>query len=141
MTIRPAYASDAETIRRIIHDAGINPMSLDWHRFVIAEEENQVVGIGQIKPHGDGSRELASLAVIPERHGQGIGGEIIRHLLEKESGVIYLTCRAQLESYYTRFGFCKIGREEMTPYFQRIHRIGNIFARIAGTQLLVMRKN
>jgi len=154
MQIRPAIQSDQKTITRLIHDAGINPMSLDWHRFVIAEDSKDpkgslarkpfgsIIGIGQIKQHGDGSRELASIAVIPERRQQGIASEIIRHLLtqDAERGVMYLTCRAQLETFYHRFGFKKIGRDEMPPYFRRIHRIGSIFARLAGTELLVMKK-
>jgi N-acetylglutamate synthase-like GNAT family acetyltransferase len=137
--LRPATQADQSTIKRIIRDAGINPMSLDWQRFLIAEDNDAIIGIGQVKPHGDGSRELASLAVIPERRGQGIASEIIRVLLANENGDVYLTCRAQLESFYNRFGFRKIGRAEMTPYFRRIHRIGNFFARLAGTQMLVMK--
>jgi N-acetylglutamate synthase-like GNAT family acetyltransferase len=139
--LRPATQTDQKIIERLIRDAGINPMSLDWRRFLIAEEKGQVIGIGQVKQHGDGSRELASIAVIPERRGQGIASEIIRALLAKENGDVYLTCRAQLESFYNRFGFRKIGREEMTPYFRRIHRIGNFFARLARTEMLVMKRN
>ena len=127
ISLRPARATDQPIIKQIIHAVGINPMSLDWHRFVIAEDEGQVVGMGQIKSHGDGSRELASIAVIPERRGQGIARKIIEHLLEKETGVVYLTCRSQLEAFYTRFGFRRIEREEMPPYFRRIIRLTNIF--------------
>ncbi len=141
MNLRPATQADQSTIKRIIRDAGINPMSLDWQRFLIAEDNDAIIGIGQVKPHGDGSRELASLAVIPERRGQGIASEIIRALLANENSDVYLTCRAQLESFYNRFDFRKIGREEMTPYFRRIHRIGNFFARLARTEMLVMKRN
>ena len=137
--LRPATEQDQKTIERMIHDAGINPMSLDWQRFVIADDAGKAVGIGQVKQHGDGSRELASIAVIPERRGQGIASEIIHHLLAQESGVVYLTCRSQLETFYNRFGFRKIGRNEMTTYFRRLYRIGNIFARLAKTEMLVMK--
>lgn len=141
MNLRPANQLDQPTITRLIRDAGINPMALDWHRFLIAEEGGQIIGIGQVKPHGDGSRELASIAVIPERRGQGIASEIIRALLANENGDVYLTCRASLEAFYHRFGFRKIGRDEMTPYFRWIHRIGNFFARLARTEMLVMKRN
>ena len=36
-----------------------------------------MVGVAHIKAHGDGSRELASLAVVPDRQGEGIGGALI----------------------------------------------------------------
>jgi len=146
--IRPAQAADQKTIERIVRDAGINPLSLDWHRFVIAEDNDapstslRIVGVGQIKPHNDGSRELASIAVIPERRGQGVGGEIIRTLLAKERGVVYLTCREQLETFYTRFGFRRIGREEVTPYFRHIIRLANVFRALSrrGIRVVVMKK-
>lgn len=140
--IRLAHATDQPIINRIIHDVGINPMSLDWHRFVIAEDDGQVVGIGQVKQHSDGSRELASIAVIPERQKQGIASAIIHHLLAQESGVVYLTCRSQLESFYTRFGFRRIERDKMTPYFRRIIRLANIFLTISrgDVKIIVMKK-
>lgn len=140
MNLRPATQSDQKIIEQIVRNAGINPMSLDWHRFLISEENGQPIGIGQIKQHGDGSRELASIAVIPEKRGQGVASEIIRALLARENGDVYLTCRAPLESFYNQFGFRSVGRAEMTPYFKRLHRIGNFFARLAKTKMLVMKK-
>jgi N-acetylglutamate synthase-like GNAT family acetyltransferase len=144
MNIRPAQAADQKTIERIVRDAGINPLSLDWHRFVIAEDNDapstslRIVGVGQIKPHGDGSRELASLAVIPERQGRGIGSAIVRALLARERGTVFLMCRRELESYYARFGFRRIEREEMTPYFRRITRLMDMLARVTGRRGIVM---
>ncbi|MFN8386101.1 MAG: hypothetical protein U0X92_06720 [Anaerolineales bacterium] len=36
----------------MIRLVGINPMDLDWKRFVVAvNDEEQIVGTGQIKPH------------------------------------------------------------------------------------------
>jgi N-acetylglutamate synthase-like GNAT family acetyltransferase len=140
--LRPAVQSDQPIITRMIHDAGINPMSLDWQRFIIAEDNGVTVGIGQIKVHGDGSRELASLAVIPARQGQGIGGAIIRELLSKETGVLYLTCRAQLETYYARFGFRRIERDEMSPYFRRLMRLAGVVMTLArGNGPIVMKRD
>ena len=49
--------------------AGLNPFSLGWPRFLVAEDGGRVVGVAQIKPHGDGSRELASLAVVARPAG------------------------------------------------------------------------
>jgi N-acetylglutamate synthase-like GNAT family acetyltransferase len=139
---RPAQAADQKTITRMIHDAGINPMALHWQRFLIAEDDGVTVGIGQIKLHGDGSRELASLAVIPSRQGQGIGGALIQALLANVTGVIYLTCRQPLETYYARFGFRRIERDEMPPYFRRIIRVARIFMALArGPGIIVMKRD
>ncbi|MDE3089718.1 MAG: GNAT family N-acetyltransferase [Chloroflexota bacterium] len=152
MNIRPAAASDQPAITRIIRDAKINPMSLDWHRFIVAEEDEppagsgicgRIVGIGQIKVHGDGSRELASIAVISERRRQGIGSTVIRALLAHETGALYLTCRQPLETYYARFGFRRIAREEMPPYFRRIIRLANLFTALSrgGVRIIVMKRD
>ena len=135
-------AADQPTITRMVHEAGINPMSLDWHRFLIAEEDGVTVGIGQIKVHGDSSRELASLAVIPSRQGQGIGSALIHALLANVTGEIYLTCRKPLETYYARFGFRLIQSEEMTPYFRRLMRLAGILTAFApGGGPIVMKRD
>ena len=141
LTIRPATQADQETIRRLIREANINRMSLRWPNFVVAEDDGAIVGIGQVKTHGDGSRELASIAVIPARQSQGIGGAIINTLLAREDGVVHLTCRRQLQGYYERFGFKCLQPAEFPLYFKRMIPIINVVARLVGTQILVMRRD
>ena len=140
MTIRAATEADQPTIRRLIKEANLNRMSLHWPNFVVAEEDGAVVGIGQVKAHGDGSRELASLAVVPPRQGQGIGSMLIKELLARERGVVHLTCRSQLQHYYERFGFRRLEPAEFPPYFRRMIPIINLVARFLGTQILVMKR-
>jgi N-acetylglutamate synthase-like GNAT family acetyltransferase len=91
----------------IIHRARINPMGLNWRRFVVAEEVGRVVGAGQIKVHGDGTYELASIAVVPERQGAGVGSVIVQTLISRHEvrcdahhgGDLYLYCALRNESY------------------------------------------
>jgi amino-acid N-acetyltransferase len=120
--IRPAHESERCTIRRIVWRARINPTALDWRRFLVAADDGRIVGVGQLKPHKDGSRELASIAVIPARQSQGIGAQLIRALLARETGPLYLVCETRLSSYYEQFGFRRSEREELTPYFRRMAR-------------------
>jgi N-acetylglutamate synthase-like GNAT family acetyltransferase len=141
MIIRPALETDQTIINQIVRDAQINPMNLDWHRFLVAEENGKIIGVGQIKPHDDGSRELASIAVIPGRQKLGVATEIIRALLAPEKGDLYLVCRDELESFYARFGFRTVDRKEMTPYFRRIIRVIHIFACVAGRRGIVMKRD
>jgi len=128
--LRPATIADQPVIAAIIHEADINPMGLQWERFLLAEENGQVIGTGQLKPHSDGSIELASIAVVPTRQGQGIGSQIVRALIvqhfQNTDTLLYLTCLGTNESYYVRFGFRRIGRAEMPPYFRRITRIARV---------------
>ena len=140
LTIRPATQEDQGTIRRLIKEAGINRMSLNWPNFLMAEKDGAVVGIGQVKTHRDGSRELASLAVVPARQGQGVGSALIKALLAREHGLVHLTCRSQLQGYYDRFGFRRLEAAEFPPYFKRMIPIINMVARLIGTQILVMQR-
>jgi len=128
----------------MVKEAGINPMALHWLNFLIAEEEEEgaTVGIGQVKPHNDGTQELASMVVVPERRGQGVGAAIIDRLIADHPGqVLHLTCRQQLRGYYERFGFRVIAREDHSPYFRRLMPIANFFAMFVNDRILVMRRD
>lgn len=139
--IRPARQNDSPAIRALVRLVKINPMHLDWRRFLVAvTPEEVVIGCGQIKPHRDGSQELASIAVFPAWRNQGVAREIILSLLEHHPGRLYLTCRASLEAFYAQFGFHRISEEEMPPYFQRVSRLFRVLSTLNWVDegLLVM---
>lgn len=143
-SLRPATEDDALTIRRIIYQAHINPMDLQWMRFTLAvDEQGQVIGCGQVKPHADGSLELASIAVVPAWQKRGVARRIIEHLLAQYTGTLYLTCRSSLEPFYEHFGFRAIGLSEMPPSFQRNARLFRRFQRLFKVKegLSVMQRN
>jgi ribosomal protein S18 acetylase RimI-like enzyme len=95
-TLRPASAGDQAAIRRLVYQARINPRGLDWRRFVLAVDAGQrMVGCGQIKPHGDGSRELASIAVDPGWREGGVASAMIGDLMQAGPS-LWLVCRSQL---------------------------------------------
>jgi N-acetylglutamate synthase-like GNAT family acetyltransferase len=140
--LRPACNSDAKAIKDLIYKVGINPMDLNWRHFIVAvDAENGLVGCGQIKPHGDGSRELASIAVRESDRGRGVARAIIERLLAENPPPLYLTCRSELESLYQRFRFRTIAFDEMPPYFRRISRLARVFTTLSNGQmrLLVMK--
>ncbi len=139
--LRSASAGDAQAIRALIRSAQINPVGLDWRRFTLAVDGSlRLVGCGQIKPHRDGSRELASIAVVPEWRGRGVARALIEHLLETHPGTLYLTCRASLGSLYASFGFQVVDESEMPTYFRWVSRAVRLMRRLglAGEGLLVM---
>ena len=94
LIIRRATAADQATITRMIRSANLNRMNLKWPNFLVAEEGGAVVGIGQVKPHGDASREVASM------------------------------------------GLRTIARADYPPYFTRLIRVVNGFARLAKTEVM-----
>ena len=122
--LRPAQSKDASPIRKLIWQVHINPTGLDWHHFWVAVDANDsLLGCGQLKPHWDGSLELASIAVEPQQRGLGIGRAIIDRLVGLAGRPLYLRCAAPLQSFYERFGFRVISLEEMPPSFQRDWKI------------------
>jgi len=127
VSLRPATAADAAVIRSLVYAARINPTGLEWPRFVVAVSSGgEVIGCGQVKPHRDGSRELASIVVAPEWRGNGTASTIIEHLIESTPGPLYLTCRAVLGPFYERFGFRTVGEAEMAPYFRKLSRLARL---------------
>lgn len=103
--IREAVAADHKAIRELVLAANLNPVGLDWRRFQVADAEGQVVGIGQLKLHKDGTLELASIAVLPEWRKQGIGRALVGALLAGGRAPVYLFCLEHLMDFYVPFGF------------------------------------
>jgi len=144
--LRPAVEADQSVIRTIVRTAGVNPFGIDWRRFLLAEVDGQIVGIGQIKPHHDGSRELASIAVIPAYQHRGIAHQVIEGLLTGETGTLYLICPGRLQTFYGHFGFKTISFHEAPSALRRIKRIegmtAGVLARLWRTipRLEIMRR-
>jgi N-acetylglutamate synthase-like GNAT family acetyltransferase len=121
----------------------INPTGLDWPRFVVAVSQNgEVIACGQVKPHRDGSRELASIVVHPDWRSKGLARAVIENLIAVDPGDLYLMCRAELGPLYEKFGFRALKTPEMPPYFRRISRLVGLIdsLRREGTSLLVMKR-
>lgn len=125
--IRPARAADRRAIRRLVVAARLNPLDLDWRRFLVAERAGRIIGTIQVRYHADGTRELASLAVVPTAQGIGLGAALIDALCAREAPPLYLFCASGLVGYYERFGFRPVAIRDLPP---GLHTHGR-FARAA----------
>jgi N-acetylglutamate synthase-like GNAT family acetyltransferase len=134
-TIRPATQADQPTITAMVRGARLNPINLRWPNFLVAEESGRIVGVGQLRPHADGSRELASLAVDAAYRRQGIGSQLVRQLLTCHPAPIYLFCESELEGYYSHFGFRITGAGTLPPPLARLFRVGRLFTRVGALLL------
>lgn len=127
ITLRPAQRSDARLIRGLTWQVGNNPLALDWRRFwLVVDADDRMLACAQFKPHSDGTREFASLAVIPEWRGRGLARSLILHFQEQDGPPLYLTCRSSLEALYTHFGFRSLTDDELPPYYLRLRRVTDI---------------
>ena len=141
-SLRPAREAEAAQIKDLIHFVGINPMDLDWKRFIVAvNDQDEMIGCGQLKPHGKEILELASLAVYPEHQGEGIGRALIEYLVKDSSRPLYLMCESSVGLLYEKFGFREIPYKEMPRYFQRISKLDGLVTTLARREerLLVMK--
>jgi N-acetylglutamate synthase-like GNAT family acetyltransferase len=143
-TIQPATAEHAPLIRQLIQEVDISPKGLEWLRFLVAIlPTGEFIGCGQIKPHADGTQELASVAVKPAWRGRGVARALIERLLTPQSEAVYLITMAGLGSLYEKFGFKPIGLDEMPTYFRRASQLPGMIAEFSrvGERPLVMRRS
>lgn len=137
--IRPATADDAAMIRRMVRAEGLDPTSLVWSHFLIAEEAGQIVGIGQIRPH-NGANELGSLIVLPDYRGRGIGKDLVRALEAKAGFPLYLFTAARTVTYYEKLGYRVIGYRDVPPGL-KVKALFPLALRLVGLRVVVMRKD
>jgi N-acetylglutamate synthase-like GNAT family acetyltransferase len=141
-SLRPARETESARIKALIHLVGINPMDLDWKRFIVAvDDQDDLIGCGQLKPHGKDILELASLAVYPEHQRKGVASALIQYLLKDSPRPLYLMCESSLGALYEKFGFREIQYEDMPRYFQRISKLAGLVTTLASREerLLVMK--
>ncbi len=141
VTLRPANEKDTNRIKDLIREGEINPMGLDWQRFTLAVGNGgEIIGCGQIKPHQDGSVELASLVVTKIWRKKGVARVLVEELLTQHSGDLYLMCQSSLGPFYQQYHFKPVPEENMPKYFRRISKLVGFFEPLTkkGETLLVM---
>lgn len=145
--LRAATAADQSTIVRLVRRARLTPWGLAWPNFIVAEDATalRIVGAGQLRPHGP-DQELASLVVVEEYQGRGIGAMLIQALIARGRGPLHLVCKGELASYYARFGFGEITRMAEVPRGMRLivrigWTLGPLATRLSGrpVRMAVMR--
>jgi N-acetylglutamate synthase-like GNAT family acetyltransferase len=139
ITIRPAQAVDEPTIKAMIRREKLDLTSLNWHNFLIAEHEGQLVGIGQVKRYWR-CNELGSLVTEPEYRSKGVAAQLI-NALEAQAGLpLYLLCVSRLESFYQQFGYQTISWWD-APTVLKLKLAGAFTFRLFGVRVLAMRKS
>jgi len=109
---------DAEPVRRMIEDQLDSPWSLE----IAAWIDGRMIACGGIGPASAGQirrrhRAQLGIAVLKEFWGQGIGGEVLKKLLEAAPEMGYTQAELSVadgndraRALYGRFGFREMGR-------------------------------
>lgn len=152
ITFRRAVDRDRGAISRLILQEKLNPLFLDPKNFVVASEENEVVGCAQLRgiPFSGtvrGEMELSSVVVKEGFRSRGIGSNLIQILLFQQDGKmaprnadVFLMTTSNREGFYSRFGFKRVVENEQIPMLLRVEKLlGTPIANaVAGQALLVM---
>lgn len=104
--VRPALESDIEKIKPYIDEYGLDNENLDYKQFYVAEAvstQNNLAGFGRIKQYGE-IYELASVGVVEEYRGNGIGKKIVEKLISAiPSNEVWIT--TIIPEFFEQFGF------------------------------------
>lgn len=115
--ITSASGDDRAEIARLLDACSLPSSDIDPHlgRFFVARDEGRIVGcIGLQVEGGDGL--LRSLAVVPERRGNGIARRLYAKLLGQARGLgvtqLYLLTTGA-EPFFEMLGFRALAREDV----------------------------
>jgi putative acetyltransferase len=137
--IRPETPADADAIARAVELAFGRPAEAELvvairasdgfvpELSLVAEEGGEIVGHVMLSyvPLGDRKvLQLAPMAVVPQRQSQGIGGALVRAVLERADGLgAPLVLVVGHADYYPRFGFepaRALGIEPPAPFADEV---------------------
>jgi N-acetylglutamate synthase-like GNAT family acetyltransferase len=143
ISFRSALPQEAPVIRRLIFENSLNPFGLNLKNFIVAaDEQDQLIGCGQIKQHAD-VEELASLVVVKEWQGRGVSNLLMEKLIKRGHSSLWLMCESSLIPYYKKFSFSEENNPANLPaslrtvyWFSRVP-MGLIFL-IRGSYLAFM---
>ena len=91
MKSRWARASDADAVHRLVSyyaDRGLllprteEEVRAHISHFIVLVEGEETAGCVALEPYGADLAEIRSLAVVPERRGQGLGAALLRAALD-----------------------------------------------------------
>ena len=124
MMIRPAGIRDVPAFGKIINDCAEYGLML--HRsladlyenvrdFVVAVEDEQVVGVCGLKIVWANLAEVYALAVAPSFRGRGIGKQLVLHVIDQaeELGVRRLMTLTYEREFFLRCGFHVVDRQSL----------------------------
>lgn len=117
MLIRTTTGQDLAAVRQLLIASGLpdDAVEENFADFIVAAEGDNIAGVIGMERYGSAGL-LRSAAVSPEARSTGLGGQLVKKILERASvqgirDVYLLTTTA--EEYFPRFGFTRAARTEV----------------------------
>lgn len=73
-----------------------------WDQFVVAKNNGTIVGIGRLRTY-PGCTEIATVGVVSEGQKNGVGSLIMKELIRKAPGEVFVTC--VIPDFFSKLGF------------------------------------
>lgn len=100
--IKECTAEQLEQVKEYIHDFELDDRTLHYSQFLVALQNNEIIGFGRIREH-EGCSELCSLGVIHPERNKGVGKALTKALITKAKQPLYLVCI--IPHFFTPAGF------------------------------------
>lgn len=124
ITIRRASEADQPGIRALVASARLNPTTLNWMNFIVADDGSTIVGAAQVRPHRDGTRELGSLIVANSHRGQGLADRLIATALAQQPGRLFAITGPANATRCEQWGFRPTPVQNAPAPIRRNYRLG-----------------
>lgn len=111
MTLRRARSDDEPAVLLLLKSHPGLETTFDASDFCVATEGERIVACGRIKRHADRSLELASVATVADRQGQGIAGRLVEALIANHREPVYTLALAP--GFFAKHGFRLVEKETL----------------------------
>jgi len=142
ITYRRAEPQDRASIEGLLTAAGLPTTGVaeQLRGFEVAQDAGRTVGTAGLEEYGRVGL-LRSVAVDPEYRGRGVARELVERRLKRAAAagirnVYLLTTTAG--SYFRKFGFEAIAREEVSPDVRASEEFGEACCDIAQAMRLIL---
>lgn len=129
ISISNAKSSDLSVIESLLKSVWGDTNNISCEQFVVAKDNNKLIGCVRIKRLDRDCLELASLAVLEEYRGKGIGNKLVKEILKKgKKRPVYLLCFLDRKNFYTNSGFSIIDSNSLPNILKNEYdRVFNVF--------------
>lgn len=107
-----------EVEKGIILFRSADEMATNIRSYILAQEDDTIIGFGALHFHADDLAEIRSLVVKEGYRGQGVGKGIIQSLLKEgeQLGVKKIFTLTYQKAFFEALGFHEIPKETLPPH-------------------------
>jgi amino-acid N-acetyltransferase len=129
ISISNAKSSGLSAIESLLKSVWGDTNDISFEQFVVAKDDDKLIGCVRIKYLDKDCLELTSLAVLEGYRGKKVGSKLMEEILKKENKrPVYLLCFVDKKIFYTNFGFSVIESNSLPNILKNeYNRVFNIF--------------